>query len=118
MLASICIWKIRWGRVWAWAGPTAGSPAPSTVPATKWALNKYYLSKEGTNEQTDERTPLPLHPSLSPEGPGPSLEKYLVGLQLLWFPGALGPVQSQPGPGGPDKGWDCEGEEWGAGPGA
>lgn len=36
-------------------------------------------------------------PSLSPEGPWLSLEKYLVGLQLLWFPGPTGSGQSQPG---------------------
>lgn len=44
------------------------------------------------------------------------LEKYLVGLQLLWFPGALGRVWSQQA--WPDKGWDCEAKEQGAGPGA
>lgn len=60
----------------------------------------------------------PFVQSLSLEGPWPSLEKYLVGFQLLWFPGALGRVQSQPGLVPPDKGWDCEARERGAGPGA
>lgn len=43
-------------------------------------------------------------PSFAPfpvsRGPWLSLEKYLVGLQLLWFPGPIGPGQSQPGLGG------------------
>lgn len=34
-----------------------------------------------------------------------------MGFQLLWFPGALGRVQSQPGLDLRDKGWDCEAKD-------
>lgn len=67
------------------------------------------------NEPMGERTPLPLHPSLSPEGPWPGLEKSLVGIQLLWSPGPIGPVQRQPVLGQLDKGWDCETKQRGLG---
>ena len=53
----------------------------------------------------------PFTQSLSLEGLCPSLEKHLVGFQLLWFPGALGRVQSQPGLDLRDKGWDCEAKD-------
>lgn len=37
----------------------------------------------------------PPHRSRSPQGPWPGLEKYLVAVQLLRFPGALGLVWGQ-----------------------
>jgi hypothetical protein len=99
-------------------GAAAGSRAPSIVPASKWALNKY-LSKERNNGRTDEWTSPPPHRAPSPQGPWPGLEKYLVAVQLLGFPGALGLVWGQLGLGRPaDKGLDCESEEGLAEPGA
>lgn len=57
-------------------------------------------------------------PHWSPKSPGPSLEKYLVVLQLIRFPGPLARVE----PAGPghqaDKGWNYEAEEARDGPGA
>lgn len=55
--------------------------------------------------------PPPFAYPLSLEGLWPSLEKYLVGFQLLWFPGALGRVQSQPSLDRRNKGWDCEAKD-------
>lgn len=70
-------------------GAAAGSRAPSIVPASKWALNKY-LSKEGNNGRSDEWTsPHPIALRL-PRDPGPAWKSTWWQSSCSGFQGLLG----------------------------